>query len=246
MTQTTSSSIHSSLTQEPSVAWFEMISKSFYRNGQDIIINNFKARPINPQKHPLTPIVLMILFPKTRIGELFVIQNMPEESLEDKIEKECAYRNLILSEFELKEVISDKNSGLRALISSFYSKIDPNSEEMTATILRGDIINHATMNPEVFQEYASGEPNQIELKFPEWQKKMAEGESPIGIFELKILNDLLETPIRIFSFEHPSLDAHGNIEPEHTLDNKASCDKNPINLYFDPIRKNYLCMKAIL
>lgn len=223
------------LQDEPSHTCFDSLEKSYYRMHQITFRPDLKAVPLDSKRHPLTPLVLGILFPGTSITELLNIHNMPSRSLEEKLTKENAYRNLILNDFSLKDIVSDRNSSLRAIISALNPDIDPNSEEITALILRGDIIQQVIKNPDRYQVHFNGSG----ISFNEWCNQIANSEAPIGTFELSVMCDLLETPIHIYSYENATIGSQGTLEPgrEGKLGDQFS--RPPLNLYFDPVRNNF-------
>lgn len=220
---------------EPSHTCFHSLEKSFFRMHQIAFRQNLKAVPLDSKNHRLTPLVLGILFPGTSITDLLNIHNMPANTIEEKIAKENAYRNLILTNYALKDMVADQNSALRAIISSLNPEIDPNSEEITSLILRGDIIQQVIKNPDRYQVQFQGS----DSAFNEWCNLVANSEAPIGTFELRVLCDLLETPIHIYSYDNAKLSSRGTIEPGKDGKLGDQFSRSPLNLYYDPIRGSF-------
>lgn len=220
---------------EPSHTCFRTLEKSFFRIGQITFRNDLKAIPLEPKNHRLTPLALGILFPGTSITNLLNIHNMPTHTLEEKIAKENAYRNLILTNYALKDVVADKNGALRAIIASLNPDIDPNSEEITSLILRGDIIQHVIKNPENYQLQFQGS----DTAFNEWCNQIANSEASIGTFELRVMSDLLETPIHVYSYDNAKISSKGTIEPGREGKLGEQFNNSPLNLYYDPVRHNF-------
>jgi len=152
------------------------------------------------------------------------------------IEKENAYRNLILDTFSLKEVIADRDSALRAVISSISPDIDPNSEAITARILRGDLAEHVQKHPGRYQ--LSGD------ELETWKSSTTRRETTVGFIELEMLSDYLERQIYIYSYKNSGLGLDGGPQPAQSGKLGNSYDAHPLNLYHDPVRNHFLPMQA--
>lgn len=219
---------------------FTTIGQTFKHMHRMEFRQDLKAVPLESSTHPLTPIALGILFPGTAICDLIAMQNMPDQTLEDKIEKENIYRNLILSSFELKEIVADKSSAFRAVISSINCDIDPKSEEITAMILRGDLVDHVIKHPEKFVTFfrkRGVDPEQ-------WISQVASPEYYLGDFELEILCDLLEVTIHLYSYQTPCIGRKGKITSSDNGKLGSCSTGRTLCLYYDPVRSHYRPMFA--
>jgi len=191
-------------------------------------------------------IATRILFPSALFGRIKEVKKMPESTLEEKIAKEDAFRNLILQQFHIEEVISDNHCGLRAIICAVTPGIDPNSEEITAIILRGDIIQHIMKNPKIYQEYNGAkdikDPELLKASLREYCSRMVNSETPIGELEIMTMSEILKTPIHIISYNNPGIGTNGEIVSGGDNTFGKNYEREPIFLYFDPVRSHYLPM----
>ena len=166
------------------------------------------------------------------------IKLMPENTPEEKVAKENAFRNILLQEFEIAEVISDQHCGIRAVISASGNHADPASEKMAAIILRGDILDYITKHPEIYHQYQKSPQyqslNSMANSFKAYCVTMVDATGPIGELELMVMSQILETPIHVYSCSSSTGDHM--IYGQHIR-------KPPICLYLDSVRGHYLPLK---
>lgn len=192
---------------------FEDIGKSFIRAGHTQLRKGLEPKQLHSPGHPLTALALSVLFPTELVSKLENIAELPEKTIEEQTAKEAAFRQLISTEFTLKEVVNDENNALRAIISALNPEIDSGSQLATAQILRGDIIDHVRKHPELKEDIQG------------WSAKISNPETPIGKFEIQVMSEILESPIHILSYHDTKSALAPTPMPERAL-----------YLYFDPIR----------
>lgn len=180
-------------------------------------------------------IAMHILFPGIIANSLQNIANMPENTPKERTAKENAFRELLLEKFELRDVIADKNGGIRAIICSLINDIDPQSEEITVTILRGDILEHLMRNSRVDGNFHS---------MKDYCSQMAKEDIPIGKIEIQAMADILERSIHLFSFENFMIGEQHEIQPEKEFIFGGEYDSEPLLVYFNPIDFRYQPMKS--
>ncbi len=201
---------------------FENIGKMALRINQTQLKEGLSTRQLRSEGNPLTTIALSILFPDKIATELQQIADLPDATLEEKKVKEKAFRKFVSSQFTLKEVKNDKNNALRAIIVALDPEIGSDGQKATAQILRGDIVEHVEKNPELFQ-------TSRQTSIEHWGTQITQSKRAIGEFEVRVMGEILESPIHILSYQNPELALNPSIHAE-----KAIC------LYFDPIHTYYL------
>jgi hypothetical protein len=195
----------------------------------------FKVSGLEFEKSPISMIGLNILFPENILGKLLFVQRMPETKLEEKLSKELAFRNLISMDFEMKQVLSDCNNGLRAIICGLTPELDSRSEEITAIILRGDLVDYVLKHPDSLP--SGSDPDILKGYYLE----MANSDAPITLKEMGIMSDILETPIHVYRYEDARIGSDHKIFPgKDSLYGIRYQGKKPIRLYYDSIRAQFM------
>jgi len=198
--------------------------------GKDISINNLGSKGSS-----ITVIALNILFPGNLLGKMVEIQNMPERCFEEKIAKEHAFRNVLLRKFDMRQVITDSNNGIRAVICGLNQELDANSEEITAIILRGDIVEFVMKHPECIE--GGNDPDILKS----YCFEMAQCDVTVGMNEIRIMSDILESPIHIYRYDDTHIGSDDKIlANESSVFGKNYDWKKPIYIYYDPVRSQYM------
>ncbi len=181
-------------------------------------------------------VALNILFPESIFGKMMKVKKMPETTLEEKAEKESAFRKLLLEQFDIHEVRRDMNCGLRAIVCGLNPDLENNAEEITAFILRGDLIDYVKKHPELIE--GGSDPKVLQ----DYCSAMATRDLPIGIKEMRIMSELLESPIHIYRFDDAQMDAEHKIcsGNKSTFGSESHGSKRPISIYFDPNRRQFM------
>ena len=197
------------------------------------------CRSVSLKKNDLArTIALRVLFPEKDLQEFHNIAEMPSTTLEEKVKKESAFRSLLLNHYYLKNVQTDQNCGLRAIVSCIQPEVDPKTEEITAFLLRGDVIEYVSTHPELLKESKDTPETYIE--------QMAAHSYPIGEVEIDAMSAILQSPIHIFSYEGIRIGKNHEITPIDQKIYGKEYSQPPICIYFDPIRSHYSAMYRIL
>lgn len=181
-------------------------------------------------------VALYVLFPESFFAKMMRVKNLPESTLQEKSEKEKVFRKLLLEQFDIHEVKRDMNCALRAIICGLNPDLENNAEEITAYILRGDLIDFIKKHPEYIE--GGSDPEVVQ----EYCNTMSSNELPIGIKEIRIISDLLETPIHIFRSNSALVDSEQKICPgkESTFGSVKHASKKPISIYYDPNKVEFM------
>lgn len=197
---------------------------------------------LDPDKHPLTPIALEILFPNSQIPQILRLSNMPEITRKQMMLKESAYRQLICNFFEIIESRSEINSALEAVIIWLKPAIPLKCREIAACILRSDIVDYVHARKKQYLRYF----DHSETLLNHWSNAMARAEKPIENFELAILSEVLECPIHIYSYRGAHFTFRGSIPPSSEQVFGNQFHTTPIFLYFNPLRQAYHAMNRLI
>jgi hypothetical protein len=218
--------------------WLENIGTEGIRN-KTKSRKIFMINDLESHKSSVTVIAMNILFPGNVWSKLHWVQNLPDEKPEEKKAKELAFRNLILKHFDMKQVASDNNNGLRAIICGLNPELDPRSEEITAIILRGDLVDFIMKHPENLS--GGNDPDRLKS----YCFEMVNNDAPITLNEIGIMSDILETPIYIYRYDDARLGSEHKISPgENSVYGSRYHRKKPICLYYDPVRLNFMPLHA--
>jgi hypothetical protein len=177
-------------------------------------------------------VAFKILFPD--IGNLVQIKGMPEMTLDEKIEKEQAFRKLVLEKFDIREVVTDSNCGLRAVISCLNPELDRNSEDITTVILKGDLVDYVMKHPDIIE--GGNEPEILKR----YCSEMSKCDAHVGLNELRIMSEMLESPIHIYRYEDARLDDQNKVcAGKKSIFGSQYTMKKPISIYYDPLNEVY-------
>lgn len=214
--------------------WIETLGTYNNASQRDLLMEKSVCRKSGTVANQLA---LKILFPEKSMNALQKIMEMPAATLEERIRKESAFRSLLLSHYQFKEIQDGNNCGLRAILSCLNPEVDPKTEEMTAHIIRGDVIQHIKNNPELLEQTA--------MDAQEYVKTMASGAFPIGEMEIHAMSCILQCPIYIFSYEGIHIGTNHEIIPTDQRIFGENYAQPPICIYFDPIRSHYSAMRKL-
>lgn len=123
-------------------------------------------------------------------------------------EKQERYRDILLMQYDIEDVVGDGNCGLRAIARSLNPQLTWKEENSEIARLRKGIVDHMRANRHYYENFIEGD-------FDRYLQRMAQNGEWIGNQELRALSDAYGYTIEVFSCSAPTVDWMGRLAPSN-------------------------------